>query len=131
MHKEFMCLIVLFRIDYIDVTPYTPDSIALLNGELLVGHDSNGIIRIKNKNVTQTVSSLCLTDDWISSILIYQNQYILHTCYSDKRIQIYNLNLISTGKYLNTSGNPRSIYSDDGNRLLVASYNPGGLDFFN
>ncbi len=65
----------LFRVDLIDVTSYTPYSIALLNGELLVGLE-NGIIRINNKIMTQTVSNICPNTNYeIYSILIYQNQY--------------------------------------------------------
>ena len=51
----------LYRIDYIIVTSVSAFSIAFLNGELLVGHGSNGIIRIKNKTVTDAVSNICTT----------------------------------------------------------------------
>ena len=104
-------------------------SIASLNGELLVGHESNGIIRIKNKIVTQTVSNICPTQAWINSILIYKNQYILHSCHSDKRVSILNLNLSSTGRYLSTSGKPQGIHLDE-ERLIVATFDPSGLDVF-
>ncbi len=120
----------LFRIDYINVTSYEPVSIALLNGDLLVGLSSNGIIRIRNKNVTQTVSNICPTGSWIDSIFIYKNQYILNNCNFDKRIQILHLNLTSTGRYLNTSGRPAGILIDKFNRLLVTTHSPSGLDVF-
>ena len=123
------------RISFINLTPYgfnSPRSLSFINGKLIVGGIAdNRLLSIDtNTTLSCTTNSVCPKASLIASIFVYASKYILVNCYANKRVNILNLDLTQTGKYLNSSaGNPIGITSD-GTRLLVSTYGPARIDLF-
>jgi hypothetical protein len=96
-----------------------------------MSNNSLNITTVTFVNLTSALPSTCTTTtDYIRTIFIYNNQHVLLTCYTNKILNILDLNLTYTGNYFATNDNPVGVYSDDGRRLLVTTVNSAGLEFF-
>jgi hypothetical protein len=104
-------------IDKIDIG-FQPFALAEYGDKIFVGTLNGKILQIQNKIVISTYTTIC---NYITSLLIDNDGYMIIACNSPNAAYIYHINGTYTGNKITTSGSPFFVNFDTKERLIITS----------